>query len=70
MSLLAIECMGLITILDRGSWMQYGRLFAKVLSNGDAAARDKVVTLKAAVDGLIIHGVCDEATQGLFELIA
>jgi hypothetical protein len=31
--------------------------------------KNKIVALKSAVDGLIVHGICDEGTGDLFNLI-
>ena len=31
--------------------------------------REKVIAIKSVVDGLIVHGICDEKSQELFDLI-
>jgi len=74
--LLAIECLGLISILDKQCFINYAKIFTNILKQEVAdetnllrQQKDQVVALKSAVDGLIIHGICDEGTIELFDLI-
>jgi len=69
-TLLAIECIGLLTLLDSDVFSNYTAIFVKILTedvNMDNK-REKVIALKSSVDGLIVHGVTEETVE-LYELI-
>ena len=70
--LLAIECFGLLIILDKEVFSSYVDTFQELLSEEDTlyeGLHEKVVAIKSAVDGLMIHGICDEKAKGLFDTI-
>jgi len=67
LNLLAIECIGLITILDSEVFQNYANIFKTILTIDDLPdqeqqLKDKIVSLKSAVDGLIVHGICGQST--------
>jgi hypothetical protein len=69
--LLAIECIGLLTILDKQVFMNYSEIFRQILTEEVSIEnkREKVIAIKSVVDGLIVHGICDQKSQELFDLI-
>ena len=69
--LLAIECIGLLTILDKQVFMNYSEIFRQILTEDVSIEnkREKVIAIKSVVDGLIVHGLCDDKSQALFDLI-
>ena len=74
MTLLAIECIGLVTMLDKEVFTNYSSIYISILKNAstqqsEQELRSKLIALKSAIDGLMVHGVCDESTQELFDLI-
>jgi len=72
LTLLAIECIGLITILDEEVFHNYAGIFISILesdTDNEQSLKDKIVSLKSAVDGLIVHGITNENSKDLFELI-
>ena len=59
--LLALECIGLICILDKEVFLNYSKSFigilqAEIRPDGDDR-REKVIAIKSVVDSLIIHGI-------------
>jgi len=74
LTLLAIECIGLITILDEEVFHNYAGIFFSILesnenTDSEQGLKDKIVSLKSAVDGLIVHGINNQTARNLFELI-
>ena len=72
LTLLAIECIGLITILDEEVFHNYAGIFISILESeqdNEQGLKDKIVALKSAVDGLIVHGISNQTSKELFELI-
>ena len=74
LTLLAIECIGLVTMLDKEVFTNYSSIYISILKNSstqqsEQELRSKLIALKSAIDGLMVHGVCDESTQELFDLI-
>ena len=74
LTLLAIECIGLVTMLDKEVFTNYSSIYISILKNAstqqsEQELRSKLIALKSAIDGLMVHGVCDESTQELFDLI-
>jgi len=72
LTLLAIECIGLITILDQEVFHNYAGIFYSILESEhdtEQGLKDKIVSLKSAVDGLIVHGISSQTARNLFELI-
>ncbi len=72
LTLLAIECIGLITILDEEVFHNYAGIFYSILESDhdtEQGLKDKIVSLKSAVDGLIVHGISSQTARNLFELI-
>ena len=73
LTLLAIECIGLVTMLDKEVFTNYSSIYISILKTNsqqkEQELRSKLIALKSAIDGLIVHGVCDESTQELFDLI-
>jgi hypothetical protein len=72
--LLAIECIGLLTILDREVFGSYGKVFLNILRRERAKEdehdlKEKIIALKSTVDGLTVHGVTGPETQELFECV-
>lgn len=69
--ILALECIGLMTILDSDLFSSYSQIFTKILTEEDDEDKDveKVIALKSSYDGLIVHGVTDDHTQALFQLL-
>ena len=58
-----------MTILDAELFDSYSTIFTKILEeeNDFAGSRvEKVIALKSAYDGLIVHGVRGEETKYLF----
>ena len=77
LSLLAIECIGLVSLIHKDAWLSYGKIFLEILQEDTGSspevnyfgAKDKAVALRAASDALIVHGIEDNNTQVLFGLI-
>jgi hypothetical protein len=72
LTLLAIECVGLITILDEVVFNSYQGIFQTILEDeedSDGKLKDKIVSLKSAVDGLIVHGINNQESKNLFDLV-
>ena len=71
--LLALECIGLICILDKEVFLNYSDMFKRFLlteiSPDTDDKREKVIAIKSVVDSLIIHGIGEEKLQGFFEII-
>lgn len=67
--LLAIECIGLLCLLDRELFINYSTIFhtilaedvhgtsSSTLNSNDTNLREKLIALRSSVDALIIHGV-------------
>ena len=67
LTLLAIECIGLIAILDKVVFQNYALIFKSILDNKEPNhQKERIVALKAAVDGLIVHGIFDDSTRLIF----
>lgn len=67
---LALECVGLLTLLNKTNFSNYSKIFKTCLVQTDEGSRrDKVIALKSSVDGLIVHGVFDDVTNELFEMV-
>lgn len=62
--LLAFECIGLLCILDREVFLNYSKIFTQILEEETGPdkenRREKVISIKSVVDGLIIHGIGEE----------
>lgn len=67
--LLAVECIGLLCLLDKELFHNYARIFETILSEGEDNLREKVIALKSSVDALIIHGGEARSTQKLQRLL-
>ena len=68
----AIECFGLLIILDREVFISYVDTFQTFLSEEEPLydnLHERVVAIKSVVDGLMIHGICDEKAKGLFDTV-
>jgi hypothetical protein len=64
---LALECVGLLTLLNKNIFSNYAEIFKAILQNTDPVnRRDRIIALKSAIDGLIVHGLVDEKTSELF----
>lgn len=65
--LLAIECIGLLCLLDKELFQNYSKIFETILveENTEANLREKIIALKSSVDSLIIHGVDPRTTEKL-----
>jgi hypothetical protein len=63
--LIAIECIGLLCLLDRDLFQNYSKIFISILAEDvdDNNIREKVIAMKSGIDGLIIHGVDDETRE-------
>eukprot|EP00347_Sterkiella_histriomuscorum_P002311 403368647 len=68
--LLAIECIGLLCLLDKEVFQNYTKIFQRILVEDviQDNLREKIIALKSSVDSLIIHGV-DPKTQKLQKII-
>ena len=67
---LALECVGLLTLLNKNIFSNYAEIFKAIFQNTDPVnRRDRIIALKSAIDGLIVHGLVDEKTSELFEMI-
>lgn len=68
--LIAIECIGLLCLLDKKLFSNYSRIFSSILREDVLAdnKREKVVALKSVVDSFIIHGI-EEKTEDLWHII-
>jgi hypothetical protein len=71
--LLAIECIGLLCLLDRELFCNYARIFETILTEDvtpeDTNLREKIIALRSSVDSLIIHGVDAKHTLKLQRII-
>ncbi len=71
--LLAIECIGLLCLLDKELFQNYSRIFQTILTEDvsaeDTNLREKIIALKSSVDSLIIHGVEAKTTLKLQRII-
>jgi hypothetical protein len=83
--LLAIECIGLLSILDKSVFNTYNGVFHSILTSEEDQEeikdstearqikeyylKEKIIALKATVDGLILHGICSDDVQKLFDII-
>ena len=69
--LLAIECLGLLGLLDRELFKSYSKIFETILTEDvqEDNMRDKIIALKSSVDSLIIHGVDTKTTLRLQTII-
>lgn len=56
--LLAVECIGLLCLLDKEIFTNYSKIFQTILSEDVTQNNlpEKIIALKASVDSLIIHG--------------
>lgn len=67
--LLAIECIGLLCLLDKELFQNYSKIFQTILTDegveGEDTQREKIIALKSSVDSLIIHGVDAKTTLKL-----
>ena len=56
--LLAIECIGLLCLLDKVLFQNYSTIFQTILTEDveEDNLREKIIALKSSVDSLIIHG--------------
>ncbi|CDW89230.1 at hook motif family protein [Stylonychia lemnae] len=68
--ILAIECIGLLCLLDKELFENYSKIFQRILVEDimEENLRDKIIALKSSVDSLIIHGV-NQKTQKLQKII-
>ena len=67
---LALECVGLLTLLNKSIFSDYANIFKTILQNNEPETiRDRVIALKSSVDGLIVHGIVDGNTNELFDAI-
>lgn len=68
--LLAIECIGLLCLLDKELFQNYSKIFQRILQEelSEENLREKIIALRSSVDALIIHGV-DQKTQKLQKII-
>jgi len=82
--LIGLECLGLLTILDKEVFHNYSKVFLDILDKGESPEdiideddttdkmyniKEKIICLKSTVDGLIVHGLNAEVTQSLFNCI-
>lgn len=71
--LLAIECIGLLCLLDKELFINYSKIFQTILTDegvdGEDTLREKIIALKSSVDSLIIHGVEAKTTLKLQRII-
>ena len=84
--LLAIECIGLLSILDKSVFLNYHQVFSQILESenscGDESTdpkevqasreyylKEKVIALKATIDGLIMQGIISDSTGALFTYV-
>jgi Nuclear condensing complex subunits, C-term domain len=66
--LLAIECIGLLCLLDKELFQNYSKIFQTILTEeieGEDTLREKIIALKSSVDSLIIHGIEAKTTLKL-----
>jgi hypothetical protein len=65
--LLAIECIGLLCLLDKELFQNYSKIFQTILTEDvqEDNLREKIIALKSSVDSLIIHGVDQKTTLKL-----
>lgn len=56
--LLAIECIGLLCLLDKELFTNYSTIFHTILTEDvlEDNLREKIIALRSSVDALIIHG--------------
>lgn len=67
---LALECVGLLTLLNKNLFSNYAEIFKSCLSVDDPdARRDRIIALKSSIDGLIVHGMFDDITTELFDMV-
>jgi hypothetical protein len=67
---IALECVGLLTLLNKNIFSNYAQIFKTCLQLEDPESRrDRIISLKSAIDGLIVHGVFDDITSELFDMI-
>ena len=68
--LLAIECIGLLCLLDKDLFSNYSSIFQNILTEDvlQDNLREKIIALRSSVDSLIIHGV-DSKTLKLQKII-
>lgn len=69
--LLAIECIGLLCLLDKVLFQNYSTIFQTILTEDveEDNLREKIIALKSSVDSLIIHGAEVKTTQKLQRII-
>jgi hypothetical protein len=67
--LLAIECIGLLCLLDKELFQNYSRIFQTILTEDSGEVREKIIALKSSVDSLIIHGIDARTTLKLQRII-
>ena len=69
--LLAIECIGLLCLLDKELFQNYSKIFQTILTEDvqEDNLREKIIALKSSVDSLIIHGVDQKTTLKLQRII-
>lgn len=65
--LVALECIGLLCLLDKELFINYSSIFQTILTEDlhEDNLRDKIIALKSSVDSLIIHGVDARTTLKL-----
>ena len=73
-NLVALECVGLICVLDCDVFLNYSSIFNNILAedimDGDRDnKRAKVIAIKSVVDGLIIHGIEDDRLAQFFDIL-
>jgi hypothetical protein len=67
---IALECVGLLTLLNKNIFSNYAEIFKTCLEVDDPEAqRDRIIALKSSIDGLIVHGVFDDITGKLFDMV-
>ena len=75
--LLAIECIGLLCLLDKELFVNYSTIFHTILaedvhgtvatttaSDNESNLREKLIALRSSVDALIIHGIDPAGADG------
>ena len=77
LTILALECLGLISILQPEIFKTYSPIFMSVLElnkanqqESVAERKDKIVTLKSTVDALVRHGILTPECEQLFSLVS
>jgi hypothetical protein len=78
-----MEILGLMSILDQKVFLDYSNTFKRLLTKKEDDhcyesesryereyfLKEKIVALKCSIDGILLHGICNEDVESAFDLI-